>query len=156
MKKIITTIFFTGLFFGIFSYQASAFDGWEASITVTSGNAENRLSFGQKPDATDLTDGFYDLPAMLSGAIQVYFQTEGESFWRDIRAMGPDKEWQLIITSQTGSPIAITWDPDNLPADANVRLIHPANGKETDMKASSSYIMESTSNALLLLEVTGN
>jgi hypothetical protein len=156
VKKIITTIFFAGLCFGIFSYPASASDGWEASITVTSGNAESRLSFGQKPDATDLTDGLYDLPAMLSGVIQVYFQTDGESFWRDIRAMGPGKEWRLLITSQTGQPITITWDPENLPADANVSLIDPANDRETDMKTTGSYTMENTGNALLLLEVTGN
>jgi hypothetical protein len=156
VKKIITTIFFTGLLMGIFSCPAWASDGWEASITVTSGNAESRLSFGQKPEATDLTDGLYDLPAMLSGAIQVYFQTDGESFWRDIRAMGPDREWQLLITSQTGQPITITWDPENLPADANVRLIDPANDRGTNMKTTGSYIIENTGNASLILEVTGN
>ena len=156
MKKIITTIFLTGLFVCIFSFPASAFEGWETNLTVLSGNAESRLSFGQKPDATDLADGLYDVPAMLSGTIQVYFQTDGESFWRDIRAMGPDKEWQLIITSHTGKPIVITWDSDSLPQDADVRLIDTENGRETDMKSFSSYTMESTDSAALILEVTTN
>lgn len=156
MKKIFATILFTGLFMGLCPPPSSAFTGWEANITVTSGNAENRLSFGQRADATDLTDGLYDLPAMLSGTIQIYFQTEGKPLWRDIRAMGPDKEWQLIITSQTGQPLAITWDPDHLPATANVRLVDPANGIETDMKASNAYLMENTDNALLILRLTRN
>ena len=156
MKKIITTIFFTGLFVGIFSYPASALAGWEAAISVTSGNSESRLSFGQKADATDLSDGLYDVPAMLSGAIQVYFQTEGESFWRDIRAMGPNSEWQLIITSQTGKPVVISWDSDNLPPDADVRLVDSGNGKEIDMKSFNSYSLGSTDNAILLLEITTN
>ena len=156
MKKTTVTVFFTILFIGIFSYQVSAFDGWEAAITVASGNAESRLSFGQKPDATDLNDGLYDVPAMLSGAIQVYSQTMEGSFWRDIRAMESGKEWQLIIKSQTGKPIIITWNPANLPADANVKLIDASNGKETDMKTSRNYTLESTRDALLLIEVTSN
>ncbi|MCK4838233.1 MAG: hypothetical protein KAS94_05480 [Desulfobulbaceae bacterium] len=154
MKKIITTIFLTGLFVGIFSYPASALDGWESSVTVTSGNAESRLSYGQKADATDLTDGLYDVPAMLSGAIQVYFQNEEESFWRDIRAIGPNSEWQLIITSHTGKPVVITWDSDNLPQDAEVRLIDTENGQEVDMKSFNSYSLGSTDSAVLVLEIT--
>ena len=137
------------------SYLVSAFVGWQASITVTSGNAESRLSFGQKADATDLIDGLYDVPAMLSGSIQVYFQTEVDTFWRDMWALGPGKKWwQFIITSHTGEPIDITWNPDNLLTDANVKLIDTANGKEIDMKNSNFYPLESTNKALLLLEVT--
>ena len=156
MKKTNIIIFFTILFIGIFSYQVSAFDGWEAAITVTSGNAESRLSFGQQPDATDLNDGRYDVPAMLSGTIQVYSQTKDGPFWRDIKAMDSSKEWQLIITSRTGQPISITWNPANLPADANVKLIDAANGREIGMNASSAYTLENTSDALLLIEVTSN
>ena len=57
VKKIIIALFFTGLFIGIFSYPASAFAEWETAITVSSGNAESRLTFGQKLKATDLADG---------------------------------------------------------------------------------------------------
>jgi hypothetical protein len=140
----------------MFTISASAFAGWEANITVSSDNAESRLSFGQKADATDLTDGLYDVPALLSGAIRVYFQTEEGSFWRDIRAIGADKEWQLQIASQTGMPVDVAWNPADFPAGATVTLIDASNAQEIDMKSSSNYTLEKPGNALLRIEVTDN
>lgn len=154
MKKTNLVIGIICLGIGVFSNQASAFSGWEASVTVTSDNVKSRLHFGQKPDATALTDGLYDLPAMLSGTLQGYFQNEDGSFWRDIRAMESEEEWQLIITSQTEKPIYITWDPALFPPDAKVRLIDASNAKETDMQSANTYMMGSASNTMLLITVT--
>lgn len=153
MKKTIIT-FFVILLIGIISHQASAIDGWETTIVVTSGNAESHISFGQKPDATDLNDGLYDVPAMLSGEIQVYSETKEGSLWRDIRAIGTGTEWRLIITSQTGKPLTISWNPTKLPDDLDIKLFDTASEKETDMKKSAKYILQNTSSTLLLIEVT--
>lgn len=153
MKKINLVICIICLGIGLFSNPASAFRGWEASITVTSGNAKSSLHFGQRPDATALTDGLYDLPAMLSGTLQVYFQNEEGSFWRDIRAMESEEEWQVIIDSQTDAPISITWDPNHFPPNSTIRLIDASEGKDTNMKTSSNYMMGSTSKAILLITV---
>jgi hypothetical protein len=138
----------------MFTISASAAAGWETHITVISDNAESRLSFGQKVDATDLSDGLYDVPALLSGVIQVSFQTPDGSFWRDIRAVGAAKEWRLIIVSQTGRPVAISWNPADLPDDAEIRLTDTADGSRIDMKSASSYTPANPGNALLLIEVT--
>jgi hypothetical protein len=138
----------------MFTISTSAAAGWETNITVISDNAESRLSFGQKVDATDLSDGLYDVPALLSGAIQVFFQTPDGSFWRDIRAIGAAKEWRLIIVSQTGRPVAISWNPADLPDNAEIRLTDTADGSRVDMKSSNSYTPANPGNASLLIEVT--
>lgn len=156
MKKNILFILFTITAFGIFPPPSSAVEAWELNVDVVSGNAESRFSFGQQPDATDLTDGLYDVPAMLSGSIQVFSQTKEGSFWRDIRSTETGNEWQLIIKSQTKKPLHISWDPDHLPADASVKLVNASSGKETDMKTSKKYTLKNTSEALFLIEVTTN
>lgn len=138
----------------ISAQQSYAIEEWEANITVTSGSAETRFSFGQKSDATDLEDGLYDVPAMLSGDIQVYSQTREGSFWRDIRSTESGNEWQIVITSQTRRSVEISWNPDILPTKANVKLIDASDGKEVDMKSSKVYTLGTISEAILLIEVT--
>lgn len=156
MNKGLITILFTVLLIGVSAQQTLALEGWEANITVTSGSSESRFSFGQRPDATDLEDGFYDVPAMLSGDLQVYSQTREGAFWRDIRGTDQGNEWQLVIMSQTQKTVYIAWDSANLPKRGRIKLVDAANGKETDMKTAGSYTIGSSGEALFTIEVTNN
>jgi len=156
MKKTITSLIVSCLLCGTFITSSSAADGWETNIMVASGNAESSLSFGQMSDATDLTDGLYDVPAMLSGGLQAYFQSNEGFFWRDIRAIESETGWQLVVSSQTGYPITITWDPADLPAEGKITMINNSNRHETDMRNSSEYLLENNDETSLLIVVTKN
>lgn len=147
----------TGIFSIISLATGLAADGWEANVMITSGSAASRLSFGQRSDATDLVDGVYDLPAMLTGDLQVYFHNVAESLWRDIRGMEPQSEWQLVIFNRRlDEAVKVSWDPAALPEKSEIKLIDDAKGIETDMKLTNEYILENVSESLLLIEVVNN
>jgi len=156
VKKITILLFLTSFLTVATLPTASAMEGWEASIKVTSGQAASTLAFGQRPDATDLADGLYDLPAMLSGDIQVYFSNEEGSFWRDIRGPGSHQEWRLVMVSQTGEPVTVSWNPSDLPGNKNLTLRDVTEGIEIDMKAAEYYIHENIFESSLLIEVKDN
>lgn len=156
MKKIIIFLFLACFPAFASSPSASASESWEAGIKVTSGRTANTLAFGQKPDATDLADGLYDVPAMLSGDIQVYFLNDEGSFWRDIRGAGSYQEWRLVIVSQTGQPVTLSWDPAKLPDGSEIKLINEADRKGSDMKKATNYTLANTAKSSLLIEVTNN
>ncbi|MFO7605493.1 MAG: hypothetical protein R6W72_04245 [Desulfurivibrionaceae bacterium] len=156
MKKIITSLFLTCFLAIAILSSASAIEGWEANIKVTSGRTASTLAFGQKPDATDLADGLYDVPGILSGDIQVYFSNEEGSFWRDIRGPGSYQEWRLVIVSQTGEPVTISWNPADLPAESEIKLVNHADRQEIDMKDAREYSLGITPESLLLIEVSIN
>ncbi|MCA1765495.1 MAG: hypothetical protein LC633_04490 [Desulfobulbaceae bacterium] len=154
MKKIIISLFLTCFLAAATLSSASAMEGWEAGIKVSSDRAASTLAFGQQPDATDLADGLYDVPAMLSGTMQVYFLNEEDSFWRDIRGMGSYKVWRLVISSQTGEPVTLSWNPADLPAESEVKLINEADRQEIDMKDAEEYSLGITPESSLLIEAT--
>ena len=141
MKKTILAFLFILVITGVNTVIATESNDWETNITVSSGNVENRLSFGQKPAATDFRDGFYDAPAMLSGKLQAYFMDNEGALWRDNRGPDPTQEWQLIIASQTNQPITITWDSANLPENSTIELFDSAGGNVIDMQSSNAYTL---------------
>ncbi len=138
----------------IFGNIAFADDGWEASITVKVLNAENKLSFGQRPDATDGYDGPYDVPAMLSGDIKAYFQDSETKYWRDIKAItnSENKTWDLWIgSSLNGEMVKIQWAAELLPI--NTILIDNDTGAVIDMKTEESYSYQNNGQRQFMIEV---
>lgn len=121
---------------------AAGLRDWEANIKVSSDNAKNRLSFGQKPEATDARDGLYDAPAMLAGKVQAYFLDGDGALWRDIRAPGTEQEWLLVITSSTGQPITIDWDHGYFPKDTGMELLDLDGNFLVDMQTADSYTFD--------------
>lgn len=114
-------------------------EGWEAALMISILNAENKLCFGQKPDATDGIDGFYDGPAFLSGDIKAYFLLGEGKYWRDIRASG-SKEWVIIVEAELkGEKITLGWNPKNLPRRTGITLMDDTEKKAVDMKTSNGY-----------------
>jgi hypothetical protein len=156
MKKIAFSIIFAAILLGSTTISCFAGDGWQSNILISSGSASSKLTFGQNPAATDLNDGFYDVPAMLSGHLKAAFTDSEETLWRDIRGVGSEnlKEWQLSITSGSRDIIKIIWDKKSFPKDARVTLIDTDTGKSIDMKMLSSYAMENRDVCELLIKVT--
>lgn len=151
MKKLIIAISLSVLLSGVFAAGSFAADGWEATIKIKAGNATSRLSFGQQPDATDMVDGLYDVPALLSGTLQARFINNESDLWRDIRPTGEASEWQLKISSQTDSPISISWDPATLSDEITVELVDAAGANVIDMKSALSYTLNESSEAELMI-----
>ncbi len=139
-------ILFAAAFFGVILAQSVMAGDWEARIIAsTSTGAENRLTFGQRSNATDGFDGRYDMPAFLSGDIMAYFphpewDTPAENFWRDIKAPDPQKTWLFYVESVlSGDTLSLTWDSSKLPENYNVFLIDNLTGDWVDMTGQSSY-----------------
>ena len=155
MKKTIYTALLTLSITGFFAATALATDNWEISISVSSGNAENRLALGQNQGATNQRDGLYDVPAMLSGSLQAWFASSNGPLWRDIRSTvpGDSYEWQLQISSRTGLSAMISWDPQQLPTETTVKLINSATGEVIDMGSTNSYLLEDSSETALNIKI---
>lgn len=135
-----------------------AVDGWQTDIKVSIMNAENRLTIGQRPDATDGIDGKYDIPAFLAGDIQAYIELDGEQYWKDIKsACGVGlctKQWDIFVESELkGKTINLKWNPLELPLDMNITLTDTVTGIVIDMKKQSSYSYENTGKRQFVIEV---
>jgi len=134
-----------------------ASDGWQTDIKVSVLNAENRLTIGQKPDATDGIDGRYDIPAFLAGDIQAYIELNGEQYWKDIKGICTQactKQWDIFIESELeGKTINLKWNPLELPLDMNITLTDTVTGTVIDMKKQSSYTYENTGERQFVIEV---
>lgn len=158
MKETAYSILFAAVLLGITSIPCFAADGWQANLLVSSGNASSKLTFGQNPAATDLDDGFYDVPAMFSGDLRAAFTDGGGTLWRDIRAAGNEtaKEWRLTVTSGTEESIRVSWDRKGLPKDAMVALIDVETGESIDMKVSSNYALGNRNGAELLIVMSSS
>ncbi|MBM4136543.1 MAG: hypothetical protein FJ241_06890 [Nitrospira sp.] len=141
MKSKIVTVTSLAIVLLLYSSLFAA-DNWEANLTVSVLNASNRLSLGQKADATDGIDGQYDVPAMLNGDISAYFlQSEGR-YWRDIKAPSfrKIKIWKVRIESPlSGETIVLIWKPEALPKKAEVYLIDPITKRVINMKVHKQY-----------------
>jgi len=154
LKKKIDIALLAVLITGFFATTALAAGNWEMSISVSSGNAGNRLSFGQHQDATDQRDGLYDVPAMLSGTLQTWFSSVDTPLWRDIRSSTPENssEWSLLISSRTGLPVVVSWDSQQLPPGSILELSDSATGTVVDMGSANSYLLEDSSKAELMIK----
>lgn len=131
-------------------------EGWQANILITAGNASSKLTFGQHLAATDRNDGFYDVPALLSGELRTAFSDGGGTLWRDIRGVGTEtgQEWRLSVSSGSGEEIKVSWDNQVLPKDARITLIDLETGKSIDMQVMSSHRMGNRTGGALLIEVS--
>ncbi len=129
-----------------------ASDGWETNIVISAGVAENRLSLGQRPDATDGKDGRYDVAAMLGGDIKASF--EG-SLWRDIKANDGQKSWNMKVESPLNdSNISLNWNRAGFPAGYNVSLIDREAGRSVNMTTTGVYTYRNTGPRGINLVVT--
>jgi len=110
---------------------------WEMNIIARVLNAENKLTIGQRADATDGMDGRYDVPALLAGDIKAYIELEGQKYWKDIRQTcntACKKAWNMLIESEIkGQIIELSWDLSDIPDNANLILIDTETGKVIDM-----------------------
>ncbi|MCK4739579.1 MAG: hypothetical protein KAT46_06490 [Deltaproteobacteria bacterium] len=122
--------------------SAEATDGWESRIVIAAGTAKNKLSVGQKADATNGQDGQYDAPAMLKGELKAYSGTSDNPLWRDIKGLG-NATWNLNIESErSDATITISWDSSTI--GANAILVDSATGAEVDMNSENTYAYSNT------------
>ncbi|MHC4278436.1 MAG: hypothetical protein ACYSTI_14130 [Planctomycetota bacterium] len=124
---------------------------WEANITaLTPTDARNRLSLGQRQDATDGFDGQYDVPAYIAGDISAYFphtdwSNPAELYWRDIKAPDRRKSWVFKVESVLNlSDISLSWDSSQIPQGFTATLVDDSTGASVDMTTQSVYIYMNT------------
>ena len=104
---ILTSVIFVVLLLCSVKISDSS-DGWEANIIVSLGGAENRLTLGQRPDATDGKDDKYDVTAMPGGDMKASFSG---TLWRDINEKGS------LIRS---TPVSVfCWNIPSAPSQSN-------------------------------------
>ena len=127
------------------------------NITAKVQNAENRLTIGQKSDASDLIDGRYDVPALLAGDIEAYIELEGDKYWKDIRQAcnaACKKTWNIVVESEVqGQSIELIWKSSDIPDNAEMVLMDRKTSKKTDMTLSHEYIYENTGKREFIVEV---
>ncbi len=149
----------TAIFWFLLHTLASAGDGWQANIKVSLMEAENRLSIGQRPDATDGWDSRYDVPALLSGDIMAYFEeSEGGKYWQKFKSScgAPlcAKYWDLLVESDLeGQVIKLNWNPSSFPPGMAIFLIDEATGNVVDMLAQAKYTYKNTGKRKFQVEV---
>jgi len=119
---------------------------WEMIIkATTASNAVNKLSLGQKDNATDGFDGRYEVPAYVEGNISAYFphddwSEEASKYWRDIKGTGEEKSWDIRVESpQTDDVITLSWKSATIVDGINITLTDNATGESVDMTAAQSY-----------------
>ncbi|MDH4226461.1 MAG: hypothetical protein OEV59_01720 [Deltaproteobacteria bacterium] len=123
----------------LFVFAAPAFSGdsWEARITVAAGDAENKLSFGQRADATSGVDGQYDVPALLAGGVKAWFGNVEGPLWRDIQAGGAS--WTLSVeAANNGAKVTLSWDTAKVPS--GVKLKDLRSDTVVDMHTTGEFV----------------
>lgn len=136
---------------------AYAAEGWETNITVSSGVAENRLSIGQRADATDDYDGKYEAMAMLGGDIRASFDSSSGALWRDIKSLEGQKSWSVKVESSLqGSEVSLKWNAVSFPAGHSMRLVDGTTGTSVNMAATSLYTYRNSGPRNLVIETEGS
>ena len=131
-----------------------ASNGWETNVIVSSGVAENRLSLGQKSDATDGVDGRYDVTAMFGGDVKAYFDSSIGALWRDIKALEGRKSWVVNVDSSLkGGNISLKWNAAGFPLGYSVRLVDRVAGASVNMASTGVYTYSNTGPRALVIEV---
>ena len=124
---------------------APAQESWQLDIKVSVLDAQNRLSLGQKLDATDGWNARYDVPAILSGDIKAYLEEPaGRKYWRKFKGSCDRhpciKTWDAIVESELKDQvIKMEWNPSSFPAEMTIALIDEATGKVVNMKEQTEY-----------------
>jgi hypothetical protein len=139
----------------LFTDTAVASEGWESNLNIKIANAENRLSFGQKADATNGIDGRYDVPSMSGEKLEAVFILNGKDLWRDIRSVRKEiKQWDIKVDSPLiGEEVVVSWNKEDFPEGINIRLIDPLEKKVIDMKRSNGYIYRNNGTRYLKIEI---
>ncbi|HSG06453.1 MAG TPA: hypothetical protein VLB09_08655, partial [Nitrospiria bacterium] len=83
------------------------------------GMAKNYLTAGQKSAATKQFDLASDLPAILAGSLNAFFNHSSESgynsnlnqdkLWADYRAPGFPENWDIDVMGPGGEDVTVTW-----------------------------------------------
>jgi hypothetical protein len=138
---------------------ASAEDVWQANIKVSLKDAENSLSIGQRPDATDGWDARYDVPAILSGDIMAYIEEpDGGKYWRKFRSPCGmrlcTKDWDVLVESDSkGQIIKLNWNLSSFPPGMTIFLLDEATGDVVDMQAQANYSYKNTGKRKFQVEI---
>lgn len=128
----------------VFPATAVAADGWEFHIVAsTSAGAENKISLGQRENATDGFDGYYDVPAYVEGDISAYFPhddwgQEASKYWRDIKALDDQKSWSFNVESSKPT-ITLSWKKSKILGGYSIALTDTHTGESIDMTAKDKY-----------------
>jgi hypothetical protein len=132
------------LWFSLYS-PVPAQESWQTDIQVSVSDAQNRLSLGQKLDASDGWNTGYDVPALLSGDIMAYLEEPGDrKYWRKFKASCDGhpciKKWDVVIESDLGDQtIKMEWNFSSFPADMAISLIDEFTGNTINMKTQTEY-----------------
>ncbi|TVR34626.1 MAG: hypothetical protein EA390_02770 [Balneolaceae bacterium] len=128
------------------------------SVNLIAADPENEieLEFGQADGASDgFDEGLdeYAPPAPPQGALHVWFESDGESYFTDYRNRN-EKEvtWRLYLQPGEGSLIQLTWTPDIERAEGKLILTDADGSFELDMFAEDSYEVDADDVELLLIE----
>jgi len=151
MKKRVGLLMFLVTFF--IANNASALEGWELSLYVQAGNAESRVAIGQQPDATSDFDNGLDVPAMLSGDLQVWAGDSGQPLWRDIRS-GEATEWEVTVQAKEGQEVRVSWQDMDLP-ETTIELYDSVDNVRVDMHEKSWYGFFAKDGRTLMIQTAG-
>ena len=157
MKRRIT-ILAAILWLSLYS-PLSAQESWQTDIKVSVLDAQNRLSIGQKLDATDGWNARYDVPAILFGDITAYLEEpEGRKYWRKLRspcdAYPCVRTWDVSVESDLEDQIIrLNWNFSSLPSGMKVRLIDKVTDDVIDMQAQAEYSYKNIGKRRFQMEV---
>lgn len=123
---------------------------WKASIMVSYGNSNNRLTLGADQTATDSFENRWEVGALLGGYIKAYFDHpewgNARYYWQDIRDVYLPKEWVFYVESgYVNSNISLEWIMSNVPDTVKLYLVDTVLNMTIDMKTQSSYTYTNTS-----------
>lgn len=139
-----SAIIVSALSFSPVAATAGTVPGWEMRLNAAQGSAGINMYLGQRLDATDGIDGYYDVPAFSSEGFDAYISLEGGRYWRDIRQyrQGSTKTWRVEIQPDGSGPVSLRWKPADIPANVTVLLVDPVSGTTIDMKQDSEYAVQ--------------
>ncbi len=132
------------LWFSLYA-PVSAQEGWQTDIKVSVLDAQNRLSIGQKIEASDGWNARFDVPALLFGDIMAYLEEPaGRKYWRKFRGSCDGrpciKTWDAIVESELKDQvIKMEWNPSSFPVGMAISLIDESTGKVINMKTQTEY-----------------
>ena len=132
------------LWFSLYA-PVSAQESWQTDIKVSVLDAQNRLSIGQKIEASDGWNARFDVPALLSGDIMAYLEEPaGRKYWRKFRGSCDGrpciKTWDAIVESELKDQvIKMEWNPSSFPMEMAISLIDESTGNVINMKTQTEY-----------------
>ncbi|MBI5140592.1 MAG: hypothetical protein HZA20_00165 [Nitrospirae bacterium] len=138
--------------------NGGAVAGWEMRLNIAQGSAGINVYLGQRADATDGIDGYYDVPAFTSEGFDAHLSLEDGRYWRDIRQyrQGSAKTWLIVVQPSDSDAISIKWKTADIPANLTLILSDPDSGTVIDMKHSTSYEVPAEHSHQLMIDAVSN